>query len=104
MTQISASTPGAQAAQFRAVVVQRSSSGGGQFVHVVRVYLALVPVQDGQAVVPKIMTQSHDWVRVSENARAVRRMRALHAQAEQLAAKVNAGEISFDEAKTRFAN
>ncbi len=87
---------------FRAIVVERCSRGGGNFFWPVRIYLLLCQVDaDGEPVVPKRATSAPDWTYVRVN-RLSSRGSALHKRANALAAKVNAGEMSFSAAKDAY--
>ena len=88
---------------FRAVVVMRESSGGGNYFWPVRVYLLLCRVdENGEPIVPARATTAPAWVSVRENKRATRRLSSLLDHANALAAKVNAGEMTFLAAKEAF--
>lgn len=86
----------------RAVVVTRASSGGGEFIFPIRIYLLLADVTEGAVIIPANATKARAYTYIRENKRAVRRVKRVCAKAEQLAADVNCGRISFSQAVEQF--
>lgn len=87
-----------------AIVEQRASNGGVACrFHAINIYLALVQKDaDGKPILPKQMTSAEDWARIRENELATRRVAMTRAVAEGVAQRVNAGKMSFQEAKEKF--
>jgi len=78
----------------RAVTAVRSfKTMGGGYVQLDRVYVLLVP--KNMQGLPARCTSGEQWCRVEVNRRATRRHRNWCAQAAQVAARYNAGELDW---------
>ncbi len=85
-----------------AAAFTRAGSGGG-WRWPARVYLALVDADEsGAPILPRQATSAADWAYRTIDLRSRRKSAATFDRAEQLAARVNAGELMFADAKREF--
>jgi hypothetical protein len=83
----------------KATVITRASSGGGEWIFPIRIYLAVVNVdKEGNLEIPKHFSFKRDcFVRFPENLRATKRVRNLEAWFNNLADDFNSGKKTWQQ-------